>query len=154
MVQRSTLGKNGKFAIALSLYSSYISHHSPKNNTKAPVESENKSSVTMTHQDKKPVVYYLENDLISSIKKCNIRYLDERPSGHLWIFGAVIPFVRECKRKASFSILTHTSEATPNFAQRTAGTQTRTSILPPAERLIPLHHVLRLPQIRSIFSGK
>ena len=99
MVQRSTLGKNGKFAIALSLYSSYISHHSPKNNTKAPAESENKSSVTMTPQDKKPVVCYLENDLISSIKKCNIRYLDERPSGHLWIFGAVIPFVRECKKK-------------------------------------------------------
>lgn len=99
MVQRSTLGKNGKFAIALSLYSSYINHHSPKNNTKAPAESENKSSVPMTHQDKKPVVYYLENDLISSIKKCNIRALDERPSGHLWIFGAVIPFVRECKKK-------------------------------------------------------
>lgn len=100
MVQRSTLGKNGKYAIALSLYSSYISHRSPKErDIKAHTDSENKSSVTMTHQDKKPVVYSLENGLISSIKKCNIRYLDERPSGHLWIFGAVIPFVRECKKK-------------------------------------------------------
>lgn len=41
---------------------------------------------------------YLKGNLAESLKFNRIRFLDERPAGHLWIFGEVLPFVRECRK--------------------------------------------------------
>lgn len=39
----------------------------------------------------------LNSTLVESLKSSKIKFLDERPLGHLWIFGNVLPFIRECR---------------------------------------------------------
>lgn len=41
----------------------------------------------------------MSDDIVTELRKRNIRYLDERHiGGHLWIFGYVVGFVRECRQ--------------------------------------------------------
>lgn len=100
LMRRSSISKNAKNYNALSLYYYYIKTYAPQIDASKDITPPSSKIVTSpTQPTHMSGVSSLGNDLISYIKKCDIRYIDERPYGHLWIFGAVIPFVRGCKKK-------------------------------------------------------